>query len=42
MIDWDKGHFNGRRALLAEKNSNSSRWALVGLDIEVMYRPNIP
>ena len=34
MIDWDKGHFNGRRALLAEKNSNSSRWALVGLDIE--------
>lgn len=33
MIDWDKGHFNGRRALLAEK-AKGSRWALVGLDIE--------
>lgn len=33
MIDWDKGHFNGRRALLAEK-ANGSEWALVGLDIE--------
>lgn len=33
MIDWDKGHFNGRRALLAEK-ANGSKWALVGLDIE--------
>ena len=34
MIDFDKGHFNGRRALLAEKTKGSSKWALVGLDIE--------
>lgn len=34
MIDFDKGHFNGRRALLAEKQAGSSRWALVGLDID--------
>ena len=34
MIDWDKGHFTGRRALLAERDSGSSPWALVGLDIE--------
>ncbi len=34
MIDWDKGHFTGRRALLAEKEKATSRWALVGLDIE--------
>ena len=34
MIDFEKGHFNGRRALLDEKTRNSSRWALVGLDIE--------
>ncbi|NUB46239.1 aminomethyl transferase family protein [Fertoebacter nigrum] len=33
MIDWEKGHFTGRRALLAEKARGSS-WALVGLDIE--------
>ena len=33
MIDWDKGHFNGRRALVAERDQGSSRWALVGLDI---------
>ncbi len=33
MIDWDKGHFNGRRALLAEKEGKTSRWAFVGLDI---------
>ena len=32
MIDWDKGHFTGRRALLAERNGRS-QWALVGLDI---------
>jgi aminomethyltransferase len=32
MIDWDKGHFTGRRALLAEKEKGSD-WALVGLDI---------
>ena len=34
MIDWDKGHFTGRRALLAERDAGSSPWALVGLDIE--------
>jgi aminomethyltransferase len=34
MIDFDKGHFNGRRALLAEKTKGNSKWALVGLDIE--------
>jgi aminomethyltransferase len=33
MPDFGKGHFNGRRALLAEK-SKGSTWALVGLDIE--------
>ncbi len=32
MIDWDKGHFTGRRALAAER-AHGSRWALVGLDI---------
>lgn len=33
MIDWQKGHFTGRRALLAEREAGS-KWALVGLDIE--------
>ncbi len=33
MIDWDKGPFTGRRALLAERDGGLSRWALVGLDI---------
>ncbi len=33
MIDWGKGHFTGRRALLAEKRDKTSRWAFVGLDI---------
>jgi aminomethyltransferase len=33
LIDWDKGHFTGRRALLAER-AKGSRWAFVGLDIE--------
>ena len=33
MIDWDKGHFTGRRALLAERDAGSSAWALVGLDV---------
>lgn len=32
MIDWDKGNFTGRRALLAEKERGSD-WLLVGLDI---------
>ncbi len=34
MVDFDKGHFNGRRALLAETTKGTSRWALAGLDIE--------
>ena len=34
MVDFDKGHFNGRKALLEEKIKGTSRWALVGLDIE--------
>ena len=33
MIDWDKGHFTGRRALLAERERGGAKWALVGLDI---------
>lgn len=33
MIDWDKGHFTGRRALLAERDGRRSKWAVVGLDI---------
>ncbi len=32
LIDWQKGHFNGRRALLADREKGST-WALVGLDI---------
>ena len=34
MIDWDKGHFNGRRALVAERDNGTSGWRLVGLDIQ--------
>ncbi|NDV00223.1 aminomethyltransferase family protein [Pseudoroseicyclus tamaricis] len=34
MIDWEKGHFTGRRALAAEREGNTSRWALVGLEVE--------
>lgn len=33
LIDWDKGYFNGRRALLAEREAGTSAWAMVGLDI---------
>ncbi|MEZ5885422.1 MAG: aminomethyltransferase family protein [Paracoccaceae bacterium] len=33
MIDWEKGHFNGRWALLAEREKGSE-WAFVGLDID--------
>jgi len=33
MVDFDKGHFNGRRALLAER-ARGSRYRLVGLDID--------
>ncbi len=32
MIDWDKGHFSGRRALVQERDQGSA-WALVGLDV---------
>ena len=32
MVDWDKGHFTGRRALLRERDSGPD-WSLVGLDI---------
>ena len=32
MIDWDKGHFTGRRALKAEQ-ARGPDWALVGLDV---------
>ena len=34
MISWDKGHFNGRWALRAECDGGTSKWALVGLDID--------
>ncbi|MGF7158963.1 aminomethyltransferase [Rhodoligotrophos appendicifer] len=34
MLSFDKGHFNGRRALLAEKERGTSRFCLVGLEIE--------
>lgn len=34
MVDFAKGHFNGRRALLAERDGATSQWALVGLDID--------
>jgi aminomethyltransferase len=33
LVSWDKGHFTGRRALVAEK-AKGSDWALVGIDIE--------
>ena len=33
LVDFEKGHFNGRRALLDEKR-RGSRYCLVGLDIE--------
>ena len=33
MIDWDKGHFTGRRALIAERDGQTSQWATIGLDI---------
>lgn len=34
LIDWNKGQFNGRRTLQKERDGDTSRWALVGLDIE--------
>jgi aminomethyltransferase len=33
LIDWQKGPFTGRRALQAERDGRTSRWALVGLDV---------
>jgi glycine cleavage system T protein (aminomethyltransferase) len=33
LVDFDKGHFNGRRALLAEKEAGGGRLRVVGLDI---------
>ncbi len=32
LIDWEKGPFTGRRALLAEREAGAA-WALVGLDV---------
>jgi aminomethyltransferase len=34
MIAFDKGCFNGRRALVAEKAAGGGRWRLVGLEID--------
>lgn len=34
LIDWDKGPFTGRRALLAERDRRAGRWVLLGLDVE--------
>ena len=34
LIDWDKSHFTGRRALAKERDAQSSKWTLLGLDIE--------
>lgn len=33
LVDWDKGHFTGRRALAAERD-RGPEWAFVGLDID--------
>jgi len=33
MVDLNKEHFNGKRALTAERENNTARWCLVGLDI---------
>jgi aminomethyltransferase len=32
MIDWEKGHFTGRRALMAEKEKGPA-WAFIGLEV---------
>ncbi|GJL82949.1 MAG: glycine cleavage system protein T [marine bacterium B5-7] len=34
LVNFDKGHFNGRRALLAEHQNRTSRFKLVGLDVD--------
>jgi aminomethyltransferase len=33
LIDWDKGHFTGRRALVAERDGRTGRWVMLGLDV---------
>jgi glycine cleavage system T protein (aminomethyltransferase) len=33
LVDFGKGHFNGRRALLAERERGGGRWRMVGLDV---------
>ena len=33
MVNFNKGHFNGRRALKHEHDTGSSRYGLVGLDV---------
>jgi aminomethyltransferase len=33
LVDFAKGHFNGRRALLAERSAGGGRWRVVGLDV---------
>ena len=33
LVDLGKGHFNGRRALLAQKEAGGGRWRVVGLDV---------
>jgi aminomethyltransferase len=33
LVDFKKGHFVGRRALLKEQETGASRWRLVGLDV---------
>ena len=33
LVDFGKGHFNGRRALLAERERGGGRWRTVGLDV---------
>ena len=34
LIDWEKGQFTGRLALLKERDGATSKWAMVGLDVE--------
>ncbi|KAA3621511.1 MAG: aminomethyl transferase family protein [Proteobacteria bacterium] len=34
LVDFDKGHFNGRRALLSERDNGTRRFRLVALDVE--------
>jgi len=33
LIDWDKGHFTGRRALLAQRAAGGGHWALAALEV---------